>query len=399
MTLQRSADAAAVASAAFGRHASTSLHSAQGLSLARMENGGVFLANKRFEKLAEKLSNEQDSRQSVRIVGPVSQDSEGDDIGARRGSAHEFANAPVGAAAQLAKQLQEQTQQGNGHGQQGQLSSARESAAGVGAAMGVVGENARSNGQNSPGLQRVGGGSDSSSRPGSGRTDNDVQTPDDHSSGSDLKSPQLDSLVAGKGSGDHAEDNSGSYKPRDEMTYSSSALGYTRPPAMSRVSCDKGDCLDLGVNLLTTVEGAPCRSLLLTGKCPKACVSALQDIVQHPSWPVCAASCRKDIVEGAAERWASLCLDHAESLLDQGKDVVKSIVGRDALHTVGSLTILRFLLFAFAFSIAVTIGYRRGATVAVRAYRSQKRRLGLERKMSDPALTSSVLGLQASSSV
>jgi hypothetical protein len=148
-------------------------------------------------------------------------------------------------------------------------------------------------------------------------------------------------------------------------------------PVMLAVNCDSGDCLTLGQLLIETVEGVSCRSLLLTGRCPKSCSSALTAIVEHTSWPACAKACRKDVVEGAAERWVELCNAHAETLLEQGKDVVKSIVGEGAMGSLAHGRASRTVLKAFEIImvvLALALAYKRGAAMAVRAYRAQRRK-------------------------
>jgi hypothetical protein len=80
-----------------------------------------------------------------------------------------------------------------------------------------------------------------------------------------------------------------------------------------------------------------------------------------------------------------MCNVHAETLLEHGKGVVKSIVGERALdslvHGRTSSGVVRFfeaMIFLFALSLA----YKRGAAMAVRAYRSRRRK-NLGRNESD----------------
>lgn len=146
--------------------------------------------------------------------------------------------------------------------------------------------------------------------------------------------------------------------------------------------CDEGPCLKLGEYLLEAVEGPSCRALLITGRCPKACTAALAEITGSAMWPACATSCRKDIVEGAAERWAEMCKNHEETYLEQGKDVVKKIVGSNSVSG-GSNNIFNFVGGLAVVAAALFVGYARGSSVALQAYRAQRRHR-LPRKLSDP---------------
>lgn len=159
----------------------------------------------------------------------------------------------------------------------------------------------------------------------------------------------------------------------------SSSVPKVSEAALANVDCESGECVTLGADLIAAVEGQSCRSLLTTGKCPKTCASALKTVVDHTAWPACVVKCQKDIVAGAADRWVGMCDVHAETLLDQGKDVVESIVGKETLDTLhrGAFTQV-FVLIAVVVA-ALAYGYRRGSIAAIRALRNQRRRLTSKR--------------------
>lgn len=406
--LQRIANAAVVAAAPFPGQLQRSRH----LRLEDYAEDGNVAHNSILGGLAgavgalgyqdngAKLTIEHSGSKLVRMLGPIDPRTDSSLSETRSGPAQEFANAPVAAAAQMVKQQHAQQQQDRARSDKQQVAPRGDSASGVGAAVGAVSEGyALSRGRNEK-LRNTGLGiSDGQTeKPASDRSEH-IHNSDAINSTSSIQDAQReqqnrDILRSHSASGVALHGDS-----REQPADHGSSLGSASAPSALVVSCDKGECLDLGTDLVSSVEGPACRSLLLTGKCPKACASALQEIVQHPSWPVCASTCRKDVVEGAAERWSSMCLEHTETLLDQGKDVVKSIVGHDALHTIGAHSVLRILVLAFMCSIAVAFGYRRGAATALRIYRSRTRRHGISRKMSDPELNHSGKGLQAASSV
>lgn len=162
-----------------------------------------------------------------------------------------------------------------------------------------------------------------------------------------------------------------------------SAVAQVPAPA-SKMSCDSGDCQELGEALINAVEGASCRSMFATGKCPSLCVQNIAAVTSHASWTSCADSCSKDLVTGAAERWAELCTIRQETLIDQGKEAVKSFVGAGFVSS--HARVLAQICIAFTIVVvAVAFGYRRGVLTVHSAYRLQKRRL-LGRKNSDPNL-------------
>jgi hypothetical protein len=161
--------------------------------------------------------------------------------------------------------------------------------------------------------------------------------------------------------------------------HSGGAGGVSDAADDSALVCETGDCLDLGTRLIDTVEGEDCRSLLVTGRCPRTCFIALQGVVQHTRWAACATRCRKDVVEGAADRWLELCDVHVESLLDKGKEVVKKIVGGDGLPRLRVWSVAELLAGLVVLVGAVAVGYRRGASAA---HRSQRLRMRHARKNS-----------------
>lgn len=156
-------------------------------------------------------------------------------------------------------------------------------------------------------------------------------------------------------------------------------------PALPAVSCADGPCVTLGAALLAAVEGPPCRSLFVNGKCPAGCAAAIADVTGNETWPRCANACGNDVVAGAAERWAALCGVRQESLIDQGKEAVKSVLGEGLSSRLHVRAVLHFFLAVMILVLGVGYGYRRGAISAQYAYRLQKRRL-LTRKSSDSKL-------------
>lgn len=148
------------------------------------------------------------------------------------------------------------------------------------------------------------------------------------------------------------------------------------------VRCADGVCVELGAELLATVEGDQCRSLFVNGKCPVSCAQRLGGVLANTTWPACAAACGNDVVAGAAERWREICERRQESLIDQGKEVVKGLVGDGLKTRIAWRGVLRFLLALGILVVGVGYGYRKGSGAAQYAYRLQKRRL-MGRKNSD----------------
>lgn len=147
------------------------------------------------------------------------------------------------------------------------------------------------------------------------------------------------------------------------------------------VRCADGPCVELAASFLSAVEGDLCRSLFINGKCPVACGQAIAAVTGNETWSRCATTCGNDVVGGAAERWAALCGARQETLIDQGKEAVKSVLGDGLSSRLHFRAIVQFFLAVLILVLGVGYGYRRGA-VSAHAYRLQKRRL-LSRKNSD----------------
>lgn len=154
---------------------------------------------------------------------------------------------------------------------------------------------------------------------------------------------------------------------------------------LPHVRCADGVCVELGAELLATIEGEQCRSLFVNGKCPVTCGQGLATVLGNGSWPDCARACGNDVVSGAAERWRDMCDRRQESLIDQGKEVVKGFVGEGLRTRLEWRGVFQFLLGVTILVVGVGYGYRKGAGAAQIAYRLQKRRL-LGRKNSDQDL-------------
>lgn len=152
------------------------------------------------------------------------------------------------------------------------------------------------------------------------------------------------------------------------------------PPA--NVRCADGPCVELGAALLAAVEGEQCRSLFINGKCPAACGQGIASVTGNESWSACATACGNDVVTGAAERWSEICEARQETLIDQGKEVVKGLVGEGLSSRLHWRAVVQFFLAVLILVVGVGYGYRRGAISTHYAYRLQKRRL-IGRKNSD----------------
>lgn len=161
------------------------------------------------------------------------------------------------------------------------------------------------------------------------------------------------------------------------------ATSATPSPSV-QLSCDDGVCVALRDTFIEAVESAPCRSFFENGKCPTACASSLSAVTVNESWTPCTVACTgndADIFASGASRWLRLCGARTESLIDQGKEAVKTLVA-ESITTRSSHIILQFLLGVLILALGIGYGYRRGAISAQMAYRVQKRRL-LGRKNSD----------------
>lgn len=126
------------------------------------------------------------------------------------------------------------------------------------------------------------------------------------------------------------------------------------------VSCDTGECLQLGEEILTAIEGQECRALLVTGKCPIKCMQSISAVTSNAAWPSCASTCKKDIVTGATERWAALCGARQVTLLDQGKEAVKSLVGVGIMSKLRLAFFMQIIFAVLVLALAVAYGYRKG---------------------------------------
>lgn len=139
-------------------------------------------------------------------------------------------------------------------------------------------------------------------------------------------------------------------------------------------------CHELGDALLATVEGGSCRALFINGKCPTACSTSISEVTQNSSWTGCASTCEGDVVNGAAERWASLCESRQETLIDQGKEAMKSLVSDGLTTRLHKRAVLQFFVGVLILVVGLGLGYRRGSM----GYRLPKRLLS--RKCSDQQL-------------
>lgn len=129
-----------------------------------------------------------------------------------------------------------------------------------------------------------------------------------------------------------------------------------------------GECAKLGEAVVSAVEGAECRQLHVSGKCPAKCLAGINAALEHKLWNACAARCETDVVSGAAQRWVRLCEARQVTLLDQGKEAVKSLV---VASPAAGLALRAVLILAVLLG-AVMIGYRRGLLQG-HALRLQKR--------------------------
>lgn len=149
------------------------------------------------------------------------------------------------------------------------------------------------------------------------------------------------------------------------------------------VSCS-GLCSTLGDDLLAAIEGDACRSLFITGKCSGNCMTEISSVTENESWPACRDACSGDIVSGASNRWVELCKSRQETLIDAGKEAMKTFVKEGLTTQLQHSMFTQFLFGVFILVIGVGYGYRRGSAAHLR-YRFQKRRLH-NRKSSDDRL-------------
>lgn len=136
-------------------------------------------------------------------------------------------------------------------------------------------------------------------------------------------------------------------------------------------------CSELSASLLSAVEGASCRSLFTTGKCPGGCMSQIAAITSNSSWASC-QGCEGDLVDGAGERWAKLCGARQETLIDAGKEAVKTLVGDSFAQGFRKKSSTQLVLVALVLLLAAGYGWRKGRVMVLRI---GKRRRG--RKNSD----------------
>lgn len=127
------------------------------------------------------------------------------------------------------------------------------------------------------------------------------------------------------------------------------------------------------------MEGDACRGLFATGKCPTACATAMATVTTNASWTECELVCKDDVVAAGASRWAVLCGARAETLIDQGKEAMKSLVTDGFAKRVSIRGVIHAFVGLLILVLGVGFGYRRGAGAAQMAYRLQRRR----RKNSD----------------
>lgn len=161
------------------------------------------------------------------------------------------------------------------------------------------------------------------------------------------------------------------------------------PSPAPRLACDAAICTSLRDAFLDAIESATCRSFFENGKCPTMCSTSLTAITTNESWPACTTACtgsEAEVFVTGAPRWLRLCGARTESLIDQGKEVVKSFVADGIASRVHTKLVLQFLIGVLILAAGMVYGYRRGLISAQIAYRMQKRRL-LGRKNSDANLS------------
>lgn len=152
------------------------------------------------------------------------------------------------------------------------------------------------------------------------------------------------------------------------------------------LTCDSDTCTQLRDKFLDTVEDDSCRAIFNNGKCPSLCSVSLSAIAANESWSVCMHSCSDDVVMGSIEQWVRLCNSHTESLIDQGKEAVKSFVSESFSSHVYVKRLLQIFVGALILFLGIQYGYRRGASSIQLAHHSRQKRRRNARKNSDSNL-------------
>lgn len=100
------------------------------------------------------------------------------------------------------------------------------------------------------------------------------------------------------------------------------------------------------------------------------------------NWADCEAACVSDVVTSGAKRWAKMCASRQETLIDQGKEAVKSLVADGLAARMQRKLVAQFIVGALIIVLGLAYAYRRRLVTARIAYRLQKRCL-MGRKNSD----------------
>lgn len=91
--------------------------------------------------------------------------------------------------------------------------------------------------------------------------------------------------------------------------------------------------------------------------------------MQDEYWVECKRDCVNDVTSGAAQRWQELCDVRMETLIDQGKEAMKSLVNDGLNWKVYRRGVLQFLLGALIIIGGVMYGYRKRKFVRGRLLR------------------------------
>lgn len=196
--------------------------------------------------------------------------------------------------------------------------------------------------------------------------------------------PNYSIVAAATFSAPVSQNVSGDNTHQESQSNTFTKVAIVTPIPHVQISCDDDVCVTLRDTFIEAVESAACRSFFENGKCPTTCASSLTAVTANESWTPCTVACTgsdTDIFVSGAQRWLRLCGARTESLIDQGKEAVKTLV-TESITTRSSNIILQFLLGLLILALGIGYGYRRGAISAQMSYRVQKRRL-MGRKNSD----------------
>lgn len=169
--------------------------------------------------------------------------------------------------------------------------------------------------------------------------------------------------------------------PMPNSTLSDHDQQSRSPLPLPTAICTEHVCHSLHTQLSDIIDGRPCRSIFINGKCTVQCSQMLSKFLQDEYWVECKQGCANDVTSGVAQRWQELCDVRMETLIDQGKEAVKSLVN-DGLNWRMYRRVLQFFLGTWILIGGVIYGYRRLRMVKGRLLR---RRL-FSRKNSDSNL-------------